>query len=256
MVERTTIEATRQTDIARAAGLIADASRASILKALSDGRALSASLLAAEAGITPQTVSAHLTKLVDGNLVTVERVGRNRHYRLTGPEVSAALEALAIIAQPLPVTSLRESNRGKALRRSRTCYDHLAGMLGVALLRGMIDRGLLAGHDGSYDPRRAKRDRPAGYGHDVTYVLTPAGRDELAEFGVELDGLPAGRPAVRYCVDWSERQHHLSGALGAALTERLFALEWLRYGTAPRVVCITDAGGRGLRDRFGVELPD
>ncbi|QSY47865.1 MULTISPECIES: winged helix-turn-helix domain-containing protein [Streptomyces] len=242
----------QQTDVARAATLIADPSRARILKALCDGRALPAGALAAEAGVTAQTVSAHLGKLMDGGLVTADRDGRRRYYRLTGPEVSAALEALALIAPPLPVTSLRESGVANALHRARTCYDHLAGQLGVALMGSLIEGGLLAGHDGSHHPRAAVRDRPAAYGHDVYYRLTDEGRATLLAFGVDPEGLPGRRPAIRYCVDWSEHRHHLAGGLGAAVTARLFGLGWLRHGVSPRVVHLTDAGTRGLAATFGL----
>ncbi|MFI9200700.1 ArsR/SmtB family transcription factor [Streptomyces sp. NPDC053048] len=249
-----TAPAARQTDVARAAALIADPSRARVLKALCDGRALPAGALAAEAGVGAPTVSAHLSKLVAGGLVTAERHGRQRRYRLTGPEVTAALEALALIAPPLPVTSLRESGVANALHRARTCYDHLAGQLGVALMAALLERGLLAGHDGGHDPATAVRDRPAAYGHDAEYRMTDAGRDGLRAFGVDPDGLPRRRPAVRYCVDWSEHRHHLAGGLGAALTARLFALGWLRHGVSPRVVHPTDAGARGLERTFGVRV--
>ena len=246
----------RQTDIARAAGLIADPSRARILKALSDGRALTASMLAAEAGVSGPTASAHLAKLVEAGLITVEPNGRRRYYRLAGPEVSAALEALAVIAPPLPVTSLRESSVSNALRRSRTCYDHLAGQLGVALMGSMLEAGMLTGHDGVHRPEQAVRDKPSAYGRDIQYRLTESGGAELAAFGVELDRSSSRRPAVRYCVDWSEQRHHLSGALGAALTTRLFQLRWLRYGVSPRVVHLTEAGSDGLAETFGLHLDD
>ncbi|ORT57821.1 transcriptional regulator [Streptomyces sp. CB03238] len=242
-----------QTDIARAAALIADPSRATILKCLADGRALPASALAAEAGVGAATASAHLARLVAGELVTVERRGRHRYYRLAGPDIGAALEALALIAPPLPLTSLRDSNRTNALHRSRTCYDHLAGRLGVALMGALLERDVLTGHDGVHRAREAVRDRPASYGRDVTYVLTDAGREELAAFGVDADRLPPRRPAIRYCVDWSEHQHHLAGGLGAALTARLFGLDWVRRGTGPRVVHVTEAGAAGLERAFGVD---
>lgn len=245
----------RQADIARAAGLIADPSRACILKALGDGRALTASMLAAEAGVGGPTASAHLSKLVEAGLITVEPEGRRRYYRLAGPEVSAALEALAVIAPPLPITSLRESSVSNALRRSRTCYDHLAGQLGVALMGSLIDAGMLTGHDGVHRAEQAVRDKPSGYGRDLQYRLTEAGAANLAAFGVDL-GPPSRRPLVRYCVDWSEQRHHLSGALGAALTARLFELRWLRYGVSPRVVHLTDPGVRGLTGTFGLNLDD
>ncbi|MEW2131672.1 winged helix-turn-helix domain-containing protein [Streptomyces sp. NPDC005435] len=245
-----------QPDIARAAALIADPSRARMLKALGDGRALPAGLLAAEAGVSAATASAHLGKLVAAGLVRVESAGRCRYYRLAGPDISLALEALAVIAPPLPVTSLRESSTAGALRRSRTCYDHLAGRLGVALLDSLLQGGLLAGHDGTHRPAEAVRDGAAGYGHDADYRLTETGRRALGRFGVDLTRLPARRPPIRYCVDWSEQRHHLAGAVGAALTARLFALRWLRYGASPRVVHVTETGADGLAGTFGVRLAD
>lgn len=242
----------REPDIARVAALIADPSRARILKALGDGRALPSSVLAAEAGVSAPTVSIHLRKLVDAGLVSVERRGRLRYHRLTGPEVSAAMEALAIIAQPLPVTTLRESSRASALTRSRTCYDHLAGQLGVALMQAMLEGGLLSGHDGLHRPGQAVSDRPAAYGRDFEYELTEAGRAELAGFGVHTESLTTRRPMVRYCVDWSEHRHHLAGSLGAAITERLFELNWLRHGTSPRIVHLTEPGADGIQRTFGL----
>ncbi|MFD4944254.1 ArsR/SmtB family transcription factor [Streptomyces sp. NPDC058239] len=243
-----------QTDIARAAALIADPSRARILKCLADGRALPASALAGEAGIGAATASVHLAKLVEGRLVTVEQRGRHRFYRLTGPDVSAAMECLALIAPPLAITSLKQSNRANALHRARSCYDHLAGELGVALMRGLLERGVLTGHDGVHRPDEAVRDRPSSYGHDVRYELTGTGRATLAELGVDTDRLPPRRPAIRYCVDWSENQHHLAGGLGAALAARLFALDWVRWGPSPRVVHLTEAGADGLERTLGVAL--
>ncbi|MEU8581773.1 ArsR/SmtB family transcription factor [Streptomyces abikoensis] len=240
-----------QPDVARAAALIADPSRARILKALCSGRALSAGALATEAGVSAPTVSAHLARLTSGGLITAVNEGRHRYYRLTGPDVAGALEALALIAPPLPVRSLRESGVANALHRARTCYDHLAGHLGVTLMRALLDRGLLTGHDGTHRPDTAVRDRPAAYGHDAAYRLTAPGRTALTAFGVDVAGLPRRRPAILYCVDWSEHQHHLAGALGAALTARLFALGWLRHGASPRVVHLTEAGTRGLADVFG-----
>ncbi|MGW4806284.1 ArsR/SmtB family transcription factor [Kitasatospora sp. NPDC004272] len=241
-----------QPDVARAAALLADPSRARMLKALGDGRALSGAVLAAEAGIGAPTASAHLARLLDAGLVTVRSSGRNRFYRLSGPEVGHALEALALIAPPLPITSLRESSTDNALRRSRTCYDHLAGRLGVALMGALLDRGMLTGHDGTHHPAAAVRDRASGYGHDHHYRLTPPGRAALQRLGIDLDALPPRRPLVRYCVDWSERQHHLAGAAGAALTARLLALQWIRHGTGPRVVHLTPAGATGLADWIGL----
>ncbi|MFI1507862.1 ArsR/SmtB family transcription factor [Streptomyces sp. NPDC020597] len=243
-----------QTDIARAAALIADPSRARILKCLADGRALPASALAGEAGVGAATASAHLAKLVEGEFVTVEARGRYRYYRLFGPDVSAALEALALIAPPLAITSLKQSSRTNALHRSRTCYDHLAGRLGVALMQSLLDHGVLTGHDGIHRPAEAVRDRPSSYGRDIVYELSDEGPSFLAELGVDTDRLPPRRPAIRYCVDWSEHQHHLAGGLGATLKTRLFELGWVRWGAAPRVVHLTDDGAVGLERTLGLVL--
>ncbi|MEU3415723.1 helix-turn-helix transcriptional regulator [Streptomyces sp. NPDC006658] len=242
----------QQTDIARAAALIADPSRARMLKCLGDGRALPAGALAGEAGVSAATASVHLAKLVEGELVTVSRQGRHRYYRLAGPDVSAALEALALIAPPLPVTSLKQSNRAGALHRARTCYDHLAGQLGTGLMGALLDRGVLTGYDGVHRPEKAMRDRPASHGRDIRYELTDSGRAQLRELGVHANRLPPRRPVVRYCVDWSEHRHHLAGGLGAALTSRLFELEWVRWGAAPRVVQVTDKGIAGLERTLGL----
>ncbi|MGW1274687.1 transcriptional regulator, partial [Streptomyces sp. NPDC002491] len=198
------------------------------------------------------TASAHLAKLVEGEFVTVEARGRYRYYRLFGPDVSAALEALALIAPPLAITSLKQSSRTNALHRSRTCYDHLAGRLGVALMQSLLDHGVLTGHDGIHRPAEAVRDRPASYGRDIVYELSAAGPSVLAELGVDTDRLPPRRPAIRYCVDWSEHQHHLAGGLGATLKTRLFELGWVRWGAAPRVVHLTDDGAVGLERTLGL----
>ncbi|NEB78997.1 helix-turn-helix transcriptional regulator [Streptomyces sp. SID14478] len=246
----------QQTDIARAATLIADPSRAKILKCLADGRPLPASALAGEAGISAATTSVHLAKLVEGEFVTVTRQGRNRYFRLAGPDISAALEALALIAPPLPITSLKQSNRNSALHRARTCYDHLAGQLGTDLMAALLERGILAGHDGIHRAEDAVRDRPASYGHDIRYELTDTGRAHLADLGIDTNHLPPRRPSIRYCVDWSEHRHHLAGGLGAALAARLFELDWVRWGTVPRAVHLTQAGATGLEQAFGLAPAD
>jgi DNA-binding transcriptional ArsR family regulator len=242
----------READVARAAAVFGDASRVRVLLALGDGRQLPASVLAAEAGVSPSTASAHLARLLEAGLVTVRSHGRHRYYRLGGPEVSDVLEALARVAPPAPVRSLREGTRAAQMRRCRTCYDHLAGRLGVALMDALIDGGLLTGGDGVHREGHGGHDRPSAPGRDIAYRVTDRGHEVLAGFGVDPARLPRRRPAVRYCVDWSEQRHHLSGALGAALTGRMFALEWIRRGEARRIVRVTDAGRAGLVRIFGV----
>ena len=161
-------------DLAAVGALVADRRRCRILLALDDGRALPASRLAAEAGVSAATASSHLGKLTEAGLLTVEARGRHRYYRLAGPAVGELMEALQRLAPAAPVRSLRQGTRAAALREARTCYDHVAGRLGVALMAALIDKGHLTGGDGTYDPD-AGTDVRAGYGHDVDYALTPAG---------------------------------------------------------------------------------
>ncbi|MDN5915216.1 MAG: transcriptional regulator [Pseudonocardia sp.] len=181
-----------------------------------------------------------------------ERQGRTRYFRLADPSVAAALEALARIAPPEPIRSLRQGTRAHALRRARTCYNHLAGRLGVTLMAALLQRGRLAGGDGNHHPDRARTDRLSAPGRDLTYELTPQGRRERAAFGLDLDTIARRRPTVRYCLDWSEQRHHLAGPLGTALTSHLFDLDWLRRTHHRRAVVLTDAGRDGLHTTFGV----
>ena len=241
-------------DIATVGALVADPTRGRILLALGDGRALPASVLADEAGVATSTASAHLSKLLDGGLLAVEQHGRNRYFRISGPEVGDLLEALARVAPPAPVRSLRQGTRAQAVRFARTCYDHLAGMLGTRLMSALIDHELLTGGDGVFRASEAEHDRLSAPGLDHDYRLTQHGIEELSAFGIEFDALPRRRALIRYCVDWSEQRHHLAGALGAAIAERMFELEWCRRIPRSRALQLTDAGRTGLQDTFGVEL--
>jgi DNA-binding transcriptional ArsR family regulator len=240
-------------DLARAAALIGDAGRAKVLRALADGRELPATVLAHEAGVAASTASVHLAKLIDGGLVVAERRGRHRYFRLAGAEVARALEALARIAPPAPVRSLREGTKAQAVRAARTCYDHLAGRLGVAIMSALIADGVLTGGDGRHVRARAREDRPSAIGRDLDYRLTDKGADKLRGLGVDVDRALAGpRAPIRYCVDWSEQDHHLSGALGAALAGRMFDLGWIERLPRTRAVLVTDEGRRGLAAHFDV----
>jgi DNA-binding transcriptional ArsR family regulator len=223
-------------DIAAAAALIGDAARAAMLVALADAPALPAGELARRARITPPTASSHLAKLESGGLVTVERNGRHRYFRLADPTVAAALEALALIAPRREVRSLGDADAGAALRRARTCYDHLAGVAGVELLAALVRR------------RALRRDGDE-------YRLLRHGERLLSSIGVDLAAAEAARRSfARPCLDWSERRYHLAGALGAALTSRLLDLGWLARRPRTRAVTITEAGRAGLRETFGVGL--
>ena len=240
-------------DISVPAALLSNPSRARVLLALVDGRALPASVLAVEAGVARSTASEHLAKLCEAGFLLSEVQGRHRYYRIASARVVAALEALAGLAPTVPVRSLRQGTRANALRRGRLCYDHLAGRAGVALMRAMLDRDVLTGGDGTHDPATAPTDRLSAPGHDVDYRLTDSGADLLTDFGVDVDALCGGRrPLIRYCLDWTEQRHHLAGALGAAVTERLLQLAWLVRTPQPRTVRVTDAGTTGLAETFGV----
>ena len=178
--------------------------------------------------------------------------GRSRFYRLASPEVAEALEAISRISPLQPIRSLRQGTYARALREARTCYNHLAGLLGVGLLDGLLGSGLLSGGDGRHHPEQAVADRLSAPGRDLSYRLTPRGETALGELGRDLDAVLARHPAVRYCLDWSEQQHHLAGPLGTALAERLFALGWVRRADRRRVVRLTDSGRENLPGTLGL----
>ncbi|MFY2859685.1 ArsR/SmtB family transcription factor [Mycobacterium sp. THU-M104] len=233
-------------DIAAVGALLADRSRCRVLLALDDGRALPASRLAAEAGVTPATISSHLGKLVAAGLMKVECYGRNRYYRLAGSDVGRLIENLTRLAPAQPIRSLRQGTRANALREARICYDHLAGRLAVALMRVMLEREQISGGDGIFDPDRAEHDKRTGYGHDVHYWLTAHGYSFLTDFGVALPH----RPVIRYCVDWSEQRHHLAGAVGRSLLNRLLELNWISRSGTDRAVRVTATGRAGFGHWF------
>jgi DNA-binding transcriptional ArsR family regulator len=211
-------------NIAPVASLVGDPARANMLTALMAGQALTATELAAEAGVTLQTASSHLAKMQAGGLVTVEKQGRHRYYRLTGPDVAAMLETIIGVAERAGHTRTRPGPKEPALRQARICYDHLAGDLGVRLFDSLMHRGLLAaGGDGLALSRRGERF--------------------VAEFGIDLAKLSASRrPLCRTCLDWSVRRHHLAGALGGALLDRFFSLKWAHKERGSRVVTFTPRG--------------
>jgi DNA-binding transcriptional ArsR family regulator len=223
-------------DVASAAALIGDSTRAAFLLALSEAEALPASELAARAGVSAPTASAHLVKLAEGGLVAAERRGRHRYFSLADPAVATALEALSVIAPTHPVRSLRDADRTAAIRAARTCYDHLAGRLGVSLTEALEERALIARRDGEFSVSRR-------------------GRRELADLGLDVGELRRERRAfARACLDWSERRYHLAGAVGAALATRCFELGWIERRGTGRAVALTPAGRGELQSRFGLRL--
>jgi DNA-binding transcriptional ArsR family regulator len=215
------------------AALVGDHARAEILTALMTGQALTATELAQVAGVTKQTVSAHLGKLLDAKLLSVESQGRHRYFRLADRDVAQLLESLMGVAYRVGAVRVRSSPREPALRKARVCYDHLAGELGVLVYDSLLQRRFLRGN---------------GAGPE----LTAQGERFLAELGIDLRALESQRrPLCRPCLDWSVRRHHLAGSVGAALLERWLALGWARRAKGSRVVNFSDAGERALRRRFG-----
>lgn len=250
----------RRPDIASVAALFADPTRARIVSALLDGRALPATVLADESGVSASTTSEHLAKLVNGGVLAVERSGRHRYYRLTTAEVADAIEALAVISPQPAVTSLRESTRAAAMRQARTCYDHLAGRYGVAVTAALVERGVLVRTDGADGTRRSSVDRLAAPARSQPCELGTDAAAVLHELGVDLEPLLArprsARPLLRFCVDWSEQQYHLAGALGAAVLGRAVQAGLLAPRPGGRTVRVTDEGAVALRDLLGVDVQD
>jgi DNA-binding transcriptional ArsR family regulator len=242
-------------DIAAVGALLADATRARMVISLADGRALPASVLAATAGVAASTASEHLARLVDGGLLTVQRSGRHRYYRLAGSAVADAIEALAVLAPTRPVRSLRESTRAAALRRARSCYDHLAGRLGVTVTEALLTHGALVRTDGHAGTERVETDPLAAPMREHPYRLGPNAEGVFTDLGVDVDAARRQRrPLLRFCVDWSEQRHHLSGALGAAVLTRMESAGWVDRPSGPRALRITDSGVRALDRILGVDL--
>ncbi|MBD0690988.1 ArsR/SmtB family transcription factor [Streptomyces sp. CBMA123] len=242
----------RGSPLAALAALLADPTRAAFCSALLDGRAWTAGELARSAGVAPSTASEHLSRLIAGGLLTEERQGRHRYVRLASPAVATLIEDLTVFAEaaagaighssgesarPGPRT-LREATRQSAEARARTCYDHLAGRLGVAVADALLDRGLVTDRAG--------------------LAITRRGHAWLAAQVIELpprSGRPGARPVVRSCLDWTERRSHLGGALGAALCRAALDRAWVERIGSGRALRVTPDGGRALRELLGVEVP-
>lgn len=208
-----------------------------MLVALLDGRARTAGELALRAGLSAQSASGHLSKLLAGGLVAVRTAGRHRYYSLANPEVAHALEALGAIATKPRTANTVGSGAGSELYLARTCYDHLAGKLAVELTGKMEKAGVLRA--------RGQRD----------FELGPKGLNWFAKLGIDVEELRSSRRSfARQCVDWTERRPHLAGALGAALCARMMSLGWVARRRHTRALRVTEIGAREFGKRFALAL--
>ncbi len=223
--------------VSSVAFLIAEPARAAMLIVLADGRALPASELAYAAGVSAQTASFHLAKLLDSGLLTVEKEGRHRYFRLAGSDVALALEHLAAIGPMPPARYQPISREAQSLRFARRCYDHLAGQLGVVVTQGLQEQGFIV---------------PAA---EKQFVVTQLGMEWFGSMGLDVSALkPTRRGLARQCLDWTERRHHLAGPLGVQFMTVLCASGWLRCSTSSRVIQLTPQGRAGMEEQLGISV--
>jgi DNA-binding transcriptional ArsR family regulator len=221
-------------NIAEVAALIGDPGRAAMLLALLDGRDLAASELASVAGMTPQAATAHFKKLVAAGLLVGRSAGRHHFFRIASPEVGHAIETLATIAPPAKIVALGQSTTLERLRAARSCYDHLAGRLGVVVTDRLVER---------------KAIEPAGR----DFMLASRGREVFGELGVDLDDIQAERRSfARACIDWTERRPHLAGSLGASVLAVFIRKRWVTRNSTDRALRVTPDGARELRRRYNI----
>ncbi len=221
-------------NIATLGSLIGDPARANMLTALMSGKALTVSELAAEAGITLQTTSAHLSKLEVGGLVRRRKQGRHRYYSLTDADVGSLFEAMMGLAAKKGHMRTRTGPKDPALRKARVCYNHLAGELGVQMFDSLLANDYLIGDEGGIE-------------------LTDPGRAFVSEFGIEIEALKKSRrPLCKSCLDWSARRSHLAGSLGTAFLQRFFQLHWAKRQKSTRIVAFTKAGEARFLNQFPV----
>lgn len=236
-------------NIAAPAGLIGDPARAAILTALADGTARPAGELAEIAGVSRPAASAHLARLVDGGLLAVEQEGRHRYFRLAGAQVAAVLEELARLAGPPVPLAVPRTPAARGLRFARSCYDHLAGELGVALAAALVAEGALRTDDAA-----GPRDTIEG---DKRLRVTRRGRTRFAgTFGIDTDALTPGRHGIACrCRDWTERHWHLGGPLGGWTLERMRLMGWIARDDGSRAVRLTRTGAAALAREFDLRFP-
>jgi DNA-binding transcriptional ArsR family regulator len=223
-------------NVGKVAALIGDPVRSKILFALLDGRELTASELAFRGDASPQAASAHLAKLVEGGLLCARNAGRQRLFRIASAEIAHAIEVLASIAPVAPVTSLNQHSAMQRLRKARSCYDHLAGRLGVAVAEALAERRIISANSDAF-------------------TVTRNGERFFSDLGLNMDAARASRRNfARACMDWTERRHHVAGALGAALLDAFIEHEWVLRNPRDRSLEITRKGNDYLESTLGVRI--
>ncbi len=224
-----------ENQFSRIAALIGDPVRAKILWTLMDRRAYTATELAVFANTTPQNISMHLNKLVKADLLSVESQGRHRYYNYSRADIPYAIEAITNMIPKADLT-VKEGVEEKPIRYCRTCYDHLAGKVGVQVTDSLLKQNLIIKNDDNFE-------------------ITPGGEKWFSSFGIDINLLKHQKRAfAKPCLDWSERRHHLAGSLGAALLTQMIANDWLRKTKDSRAVVVTGFGKQALFENFKLDL--
>ena len=230
-------EQMEQSRISAIGSALADGTRSTILAALMSGTAHTAGELAKVSGVAASTASEHLQRLVDVGLVSLEPAGRHRYFRVASAEVAQLIEMIDSIELPETHPPIRPQP-GTELSYARSCYDHLAGQLGVSIYNDLIRQGLIA----------TDQDRT---------VLTPLGDQRLGTIGIDLvEVRHVRRPFIRPCLDWTQRQHHMGGALGSALLDHMLGERWLVRRSNKRALRLTESGRRGIEEQLEIDLSD
>lgn len=218
----------------KTAALIGDPTRAVIMWTLLDGRAFTATELAIVANTSPQNISMHLTKLLDGDLLSVEKQGRHKYYRFSNKEVAYAVEAMANLIPKPEITSKKETENYPPIKYCRTCYDHLAGKIGVALTDSLLEQKIILN----------KND---------TFQISAEGEKWFSDFGIDIEeAQKQKRIFLKPCLDWSERRNHLAGSVGAMLLNKMITEDWLRKTKNSRAIIITGKGEKELLKHFKI----
>lgn len=223
-------------NISKIAALLSDQTRSSILLSLMDGTIHPVSELAYIAKVKPQTASFHLHKMLEANLISVEKHGRHRYYRLISSDVATVIESMLNISPEPPVNSLRDSREKSAIHYARTCYDHLAGYMGVQITNSLIQQNII------------KKE-------GLNFEVTQEGNHFFQSFGINIDEQKKKRRAyARCCLDWSERQHHIAGALGNALLVKMLEQQWITRLPNTRAIKVTSNGSTQIKKNFGLDI--